>query len=327
MNFPWSRPRRLRKTENIRKLVRETSLSADNFIYPLFIVPGKGVKKAINSMPGCFHLSADMLKGEIEEISALGIPAVLIFGVPDEKSEDARGAYTEGGLVQEAIREIKKIKAAPLVATDVCLCSYTKSGHCGIVKDNEIDNDLSVETIAKTALSHAKAGADIVAPSDMMDGRVKAIRMLLEKEGLKDTVIMSYAAKYASAFYGPFRDAADSAPQSGDRKNYQMAPANAKEALKEMRMDIDEGADIVMVKPALAYLDIISRASEIFDVPIAAYSVSGEYSMIKAAAAQGLFDEQAAMMEALLSMKRAGARIIITYYAKEAAKLIKSGSF
>lgn len=326
MKFPEMRARRSRLGDNIRRMAAETALSADNFIYPLFIVQGKGIREEISSMPGCYHFSADMLKPEMDEIAALGIPCVLLFGAPTEKTVDARTAYKDNGIVQEAVREIKKISPALIVATDVCLCSYTKNGHCGILKGGQIDNDKSAGLIAKTALSHAKAGADIVAPSAMMDGQVAAIRGALLKAGFNDTMIMSYSAKYASAFYGPFREAACSAPQSGDRKSYQMDYKNAIEAEKEALMDIDEGADIVMVKPALPYLDVIYRIKQAVRTPVAAYNVSGEYSMLKTAAKAGLMDGEKAMMEMLYSIKRAGADIIITYFAKEAAALLKSGA-
>jgi porphobilinogen synthase len=323
MKFPEHRARRLRQNAGIRKLVRETGLEASNFMQPVFVVPGSKIKEEISSMPGVYRFSSDMICSEVEEVKKCGIPGVLIFGVPEKKDDKGTGAADKNGIVQVALKNIKKEFPDIIAATDVCLCAYTKSGHCGILDGNKIDNDRSLAALSKMALSHARAGADMVAPSDMMDGRVAAIRKELDDSGFTDTIIMSYSAKYASAFYGPFREAAHSAPAFGDRKTYQMDPANSAEAIKEMKLDIDEGADIVMVKPALAYLDIIQKASQVLDVPIAAYSVSGEYSMILSAGAKGLLDGQAAMMEALLSMKRAGARIIITYYAKEAAKIIK----
>jgi len=323
MYFPTYRPRRLRKNEALRSLVRETELSVNDLIYPLFIIHGQGVKEEIPSMPGQYQLSIDNLGAEIKEIVALGIPAVLLFGLPETKDEAASGAYDEFGIVQQAIREIKKLAPGLLVVTDVCLCEYMSHGHCGIIKDGEVLNDVTLELLAKTALSHAEAGADIVAPSDMMDGRVAAIRAQLDESGLTDIPIMSYAAKYASGFYGPFREAADSTPTFGDRRSYQMDPPNAMEALREVAMDIEEGADIVMVKPALSYLDVIAAVRSEFDYPLAAYNVSGEYSMIKAAGAKGWIDERKVTMEVLTGIKRAGADIIITYHAKEAAQWLK----
>lgn len=322
MGFPQTRMRRLRKNAAMRRLVRETILSADNLVYPLFVCEGTGIKKPIDSMADCFHFSPDMLAAEIDEISKLKIPAVLLFGLPSKKDEPASAAYAADGVVQRAIKEIKKSNPDILVITDVCLCAYTSHGHCGVIKDNKIDNDASLGLLAKTALSHAQAGADIVAPSDMMDGRVGAIRETLEANGFADTAIMSYSAKYASAFYGPFRDAADSAPSFGDRKSYQMDPANWRQAMREIQLDIEEGADIVMIKPALPYLDIICRARQRFDVPIAAYNVSGEYMMLEAAAKANVLDRQGAILEVLYSIKRAGADIIITYNAKTIAKLL-----
>jgi porphobilinogen synthase len=322
MSFPQTRMRRLRSSAAMRRLVRETTLSVDNLVYPLFACDGSGVKKPIDSMTDCFHFSPDMLSGEIDEISKLKIPAVLLFGVPAKKDEMASDAYDANGVVQRAIKEIKKANPDMLVITDVCLCAYMSHGHCGVIKDGKVDNDASVALLARTALSHAQAGADIVAPSDMMDGRVGAIRETLEANGFKDTAIMAYSAKYASAFYGPFRDAADSTPSFGDRKTYQLDPANWRQAVREIELDIEEGADIVMVKPALPYLDIICRARRKFNVPIAAYNVSGEYMMLDAAAKANVFGRQAAMLEVLYSIKRAGADIIITYNAKTAAKLL-----
>jgi porphobilinogen synthase len=313
----------LRSSATMRRLVRETSLSADNLVYPLFVCDGTGAKKPIDTMTDCFHFSPDMLAAEINELSELKIPAVLLFGLPDKKDETASRAYAADGIVQRAIRQIKKVNPDILVITDVCLCAYTSHGHCGVIKDNKVDNDATCELLAKVALSHVQAGADIVAPSDMMDGRVKYIREALEQNGFHDVAIMSYAAKFASAFYGPFRDALDSAPAFGDRKTYQADPANARQALAEIALDIEEGADIVMVKPALAYLDIIYRASQRFDCPIAAYSVSGEYMSLISAADAGLLDKEQAILELLTSIKRAGADIIITYFAKDVAKTLR----
>jgi porphobilinogen synthase len=308
----------------MRRLVRETTLSVNDFVYPLFVREGKGLKAPIKSMTDCFHFSPDTIAAEAAQVAALGIPAVLLFGLPAKKDPTGSQAWSETGVIQRAIKEIKKAAPDLLVATDVCLCEYTDHGHCGVIKDNKVDNDATCELLAKMALSHAQAGADIVAPSDMMDGRVCYIREALEKNSFHDVAIMSYAAKYASAFYGPFRDAAESTPAFGDRKSYQMDPANADQAMAEIALDIEEGADIVMVKPALAYLDIIQRAKQRFDCPLAAYNVSGEYMMINSAATAGLMDKEAAMMEMLYSIKRAGADIIITYFAKTAAKRLQS---
>jgi porphobilinogen synthase len=306
----------------MRTLVGETRLWAGNFVYPLFVCPGSGIKKPIESMDGCFHYSPDMLAQEIDELSRLGIVSVLLFGLPASKDERGSSSWAQDGPVQQAIASIKKINGKMLVATDVCLCEYTSHGHCGVIRNGRIDNDESLPLLSKMALSHAQAGADIVAPSDMMDGRVAAIRETLEQNDFKDTVIMSYSAKYASSFYGPFRGAADSAPSFGDRKGYQMDPAASRQAMREIELDIAEGADIVMVKPALPYLDIISQARQRFDLPIAAYNVSGEYMMIIAAAKAGVFDLNSAMLESLTSIRRAGADIIITYFAKAAAALL-----
>ena len=329
MAFPKIRLRRLRSSEPMRRLVRQISLSVDDFVYPLFVREGKGLKEPIKSMTDCFHFSPDTVANEAKDVTSLGIPAVLLFGLPGKKDDIGSEAWAEDGVVQQAVRQIKKRVPELLVITDVCLCEYTSHGHCGVIKDGKIDNDATCELLAKVALSHAQAGADIVAPSDMMDGRVKYIREALEENGFYDVAIMSYAAKYASAFYGPFRDAAESAPAPAfagtslaDRKSYQMDPANSDQAMAEIALDIEEGADIVMVKPALPYLDIIYRAKQRFDCPIAAYNVSGEYMMVKNSASAGLLDEQAAMLEVLTSIKRAGADIIITYFAKEAAKLV-----
>jgi len=322
MSFPKIRLRRLRTNPTIRRLVRETALSVDDLVYPLFTRPGSNQKQPIPSMTDCFHFTPDLIAEEAKRVADLGIPAVLLFGVPETKDPTGSQAWAENAPVQQAIRQIKQALPDLLVITDVCLCSYTDTGHCGVITDGKIDNDRTCELLAKVALSHAQAGADIVAPSDMMDGRVHAIRQVLEQNGFHDTAIMSYAAKYASAFYGPFRDAADSTPVFGDRKSYQMDPANSKQALTEIAQDIEEGADIVMVKPALCFLDIIHRAAAAFDAPIAAYNVSGEYMMINTAADAGLLDRDPAILETLTAIKRAGAKIIITYFAKAAAKLI-----
>ncbi|MDH4240558.1 MAG: porphobilinogen synthase [Phycisphaerae bacterium] len=322
MAFPKIRMRRLRRNPAMRRLVRQTTLSVDDFICPLFVREGQGLKTPIKSMTGCFHFSPDTIASEAAEVAALGIPAVILFGLPEKKDKTGSQAWAEAGVVQRSISQIKKAAPDLLVVTDVCLCEYTDHGHCGVIKDGKVDNDATCELLAKMALSHAQAGADIVAPSDMMDGRVKYIREALEENDFHDIAIMSYAAKYASAFYGPFRDAAESAPSFGDRKSYQMDPANADQAMAEIALDIAEGADIVMVKPALPYLDIIYRARRRFDCPIAAYNVSGEYMMINSAAQAQLLDKNSAMLEMLCSIKRAGADIIITYFAKEVAKLL-----
>ena len=303
-------------------MVRETSLSPDNFIYPLFITFGKKVRKEIKSMPGCYQESVDMAVRHAKEVYSLGIPAIILFGIPEHKDEIGTGAYDPHGVVQEAIRAIKNRIPELCIITDVCMCEYTSHGHCGLIKDGDVQNDPTLELLAKEAVSHAQAGADMVAPSDMMDNRVEAIRLALDEEGFSGLPIMSYAAKYASAFYGPFREAAESTPQFGDRRTYQMDPANRREALKEVALDIEEGADIVMVKPAMTYLDIISAVKESFDVPVAAYNVSGEYSCIKAAAKLGWIDEERAMMELLTSIRRAGADLILTYFAKDAARVL-----
>jgi porphobilinogen synthase len=304
-------------------MIRETKLSVDNFVYPLFATFGKDVKKPISSMPGNFQMSVDHLVKEVQKAKDLGIPAVLLFGIPEKKDEVASGAFMKDGIVQQAVRRIKDKVPDVVVITDVCLCEYTSHGHCGMIEKGEVDNDASLEVIAETAVSHAKSGADMVAPSAMMDGQVGAIREALDEGGFENLPIMAYSAKYASCFYGPFREAAESAPQFGDRKAYQMDPANGDEAIREISLDVEEGADIIMVKPALPYLDIIRRAREEFDLPIAAYNVSGEFSMIKAAAKLGWMDGEKAMMEALTSIKRAGADIIITYFATEAAKFLQ----
>ncbi len=322
MYYPIYRGRRLRRTEVLRSLVRETTLSVSDFIYPMFVVEGKNIKKEIKSMPGVFQLSLENFVKEAKEVKKLGIPAILIFGIPKKKDEIGSQAYDPKGIVQQAIRAVKKACPDLLVITDVCLCEFTSHGHCGIIKDGYVLNDETLDLLAAMALTHAAAGADIVAPSDMMDGRVIAIRETLDEEGFYNIPIMSYAAKYASAYYGPFRDVAESAPKFGDRRSYQMDPANSDEAIREVGLDIEEGADIVMVKPALSYLDIIAKVRGEYDLPLAAYNVSGEYSMIKAAAKLGYIDGERVMMETLLSMKRAGADIIITYFAKDAAKVL-----
>jgi len=303
-------------------MVREISVSPDDFIYPLFVTTGKGVKKEISSMPGCYQESIDQLVVNAKEVYSLGIPSVIFFGIPESKDELGTGAYAENGIVQQAIKAVKDAVPELYVITDVCLCEYTSHGHCGIVEKGDVENDKTLRLLCLEAVSHARAGADMVAPSDMMDGRVAAIRSALDGEGFTGTPIMAYAAKYASAFYGPFREAAESTPQFGDRRSYQMDPANRREALKEVAMDVAEGADIVMVKPALSYLDIISDVRNTFNLPVAAYNVSGEYSLVKAAAQLGWIDEERAMLEILTSIRRAGADLILTYFAKEAAKIL-----
>lgn len=320
MANPFIRPRRLRSSAGIRTMVRETQLSAADFVYPLFIVPGQKVKKEIPTLPGNYHLSPDMAVSMAAEVYALGIPAVEVFGLPEYKDEQGSSAWDMSSPVQKAVQLIKAELPELVVITDVCLCQYTSTGHCGLVKDQTVDNDPSLKLLARVALSHAEAGADMVAPSDMMDGRVLAIREALDQHDFSHVSIMSYAAKYASAYYGPFREAVNSAPQFGDRKTYQMDPANSREALREVELDIAEGADIIMVKPALAYLDIIRQVKDNFALPVAAYNVSGEYAMIKAAAEKGWIDEKRTVLETLLSMKRAGTDIIITYHALEAAR-------
>ena len=322
MQFPEYRARRLRKNENFLRLIRETKLSVDDLVYPLFAVQGKSVKKPITSMPGQFQLSVDYIAKEAQKACDLGIPAVLLFGIPAKKDEMATGAFAKDGIVQQAVKRIKNEVPDILVITDVCLCEYTSHGHCGMLEKDNVQNDETLEVLAETALSQARAGADMVAPSAMMDGQVAAIREALDENAFENIPIMAYSAKYASSFYGPFREAAESAPQFGDRKAYQMDPANADEAIREISLDVNEGADIIMVKPALAYLDIICRAKQEFDLPVAAYNVSGEYSMIKAAAQLGWLDEEKAMVESLTAIKRAGADIIITYFAPEVAKLL-----
>jgi porphobilinogen synthase len=322
MLFPDYRPRRMRKNEAIRGMIRETSLSVNNLIYPLFVVPGRGVRRPIASMPGVYQLSIDELVKEAREIKSLLIPAVILFGIPDQKDEKASQAYDPNGIIQRAVKALKEKVPGLLVIGDVCLCEYTSHGHCGLIRNNDVDNDATLELLARTALSQAKAGVDMVAPSDMMDGRVAEIRQALDENGFEEVPIMAYSAKYASAFYGPFRDAAESAPKFGDRKTYQMDPANVREAIREVTLDVEEGADIVMVKPALAYLDVISKVREEFDLPVAAYNVSGEYAMVKAAAQQGWLDEERIMMEILLAIRRAGADLILTYFAKDAARVL-----
>ncbi|MBL0387123.1 porphobilinogen synthase [Tumebacillus sp. ITR2] len=326
--FDFQRHRRLRRSAGIRAMVRENHLSVNDMLYPVFAVEGEGIKQEIRSMPGVYHFSLDKLKIEIQEVVDLGIPSVILFGVPSHKDECSSEAYSENGIVQQAIRMIKADHPDLVVITDVCLCQYNPAGHCGIVdaESGNILNDPSLELIAKTALSHVQAGADIVAPSDMMDGRIAAIRHLLDENGYTDIPIMSYSVKYASAYYGPFREAAHSAPAFGDRKTYQMDPANSREALREADSDVVEGADFLMVKPALAYLDILRQLRDRYDLPIVAYNVSGEYAMIKAAAQNGWVDEKAIVMETLLGMKRAGADIIMTYFAKDVARYLKEGN-
>ena len=322
MYFPIYRPRRLRADANIRRMVRETSLSVNDFIAPLFVCPGRGVRNEIGSMPGNYQLSIDELVLEAGELKSLGIPAIILFGIPESKDELGTGAYDDNGIIQQAVRALKAEVSDLLVITDVCLCEYTSHGHCGVVENGRIDNDKTLALLAKEAVSHARAGADMVAPSDMMDGRVGFIRQALDEAGMDQITLMSYAVKYESAFYGPFREAAESPPQFGDRKSYQMDPANAREALREAALDIEEGADIIMVKPALPYLDILHSLREEFDHPLAAYNVSGEFAMIKAAAEKGWIDGEKAMLESLLSIKRAGADMILTYFAKEAARIL-----
>ncbi len=322
MYFPAYRSRRMRKREALRRMVRETRLSPDDLCYPLFVIHGNDVKREISSMPGQYQISVDHMAAEAEQVLRLGIPSVILFGIPEKKDLVGSHAYRDDGVIQRAIREIKERCPDLMVITDVCLCEYTSHGHCGKVDNGDVQNDETLELLARMALSHARAGADMVAPSDMMDGRVKAIRNALDEERFESVPIMSYAAKYCSSFYGPFREAAESSPQFGDRRSYQMDPANSDEALREVAQDIEEGADIVMVKPALPYLDIICRVRQEFDHPVAAYNVSGEFAMIKAADQLGWIDGERAMMEALVSIKRAGADIILSYFAKEAAALL-----
>ena len=318
------RGRRLRASSAIRNMVRETTLNTKDFIYTIFVVEGENIKNEISSMPGNYHYSVDRLNEVVKEVEEADIAGILIFGIPEHKDSCGSEAYNDNGIVQQAVRRIKELNKDLLVITDVCMCEYTSHGHCGIIHGNDVDNDETLEYLDKIAVSHAKAGADMVAPSDMMDGRIGSMRRALDDNGFRKVSIMSYSAKYCSAFYGPFREAADSAPQFGDRRTYQMDPANRMEALRETKMDIEEGCDIIMVKPALSYLDVIRECRDNFDMPLAAYNVSGEYSMVKAAAKAGMIDEERVMMEILTSIKRAGADIIITYHALEAAKLLKN---
>jgi porphobilinogen synthase len=320
MSFPFERPRRLRRTERLRAMVRETTVSPAHLVYPLFVAPGEGLRREIPSLPGCFHLSVDETAREAEAVEKLGIGGVILFGLPSAKDPAGSEGYADDGVVQKAVRAIRSACKELLVVTDVCLCEYTSHGHCGVVEDAEVQNDPTLALLARMAVSHAKAGAHVVAPSDMMDGRVGAIREGLDEAGFAALPILSYAAKYASAFYGPFREAADSAPQFGDRRGYQMDPANVREALREVSLDVEEGADIVMVKPALPYLDVIRAVAETSDRPVAAYNVSGEYAMVKAAAARGWVDEDRMMREILTSIRRAGADVILTYHAKDFAR-------
>lgn len=322
MQFPAYRPRRLRRNDRLRRLIRETTLTADNLIYPLFVGPGKNTARPVSSMPGVSQLSVDRAVAECREAADLGIPAVILFGIPETKDPTGSESYSGHGVVEQAITAVKEAVPDLIVITDVCLCEYTDHGHCGVIKNGEVENDSTLELLARQALSHAQAGADMVAPSDMMDGRVGAIRQVLDRQGLDRVAIMAYAAKYASAFYGPFREAAESTPRFGDRRSYQMDPPNSDEALREVELDIREGADIVMVKPALAYLDVIQRVKQKFGYPVAAYNVSGEYSMIKAAGMNGWIDEERAVLEVLLAIRRAGADMILTYFAKQAARLM-----
>jgi porphobilinogen synthase len=324
MTFPLHRPRRLRRTEALRGMVRETRLTTTGLVYPMFACPGTNVRTEVSSMPGIYQQSVDQIVEECREVAGLGIPAVVLFGLPDEKDEIGSGASDAQGAVQRAIEAIKKAKLDLLVITDVCLCEYTSHGHCGVVKDGEVLNDPSLACLADAALSHARAGADMVAPSDMMDGRVGAIRTKLDENGFEDVAILAYAAKYCSGFYGPFREAAQSTPQFGDRRSYQMDPGNAREALHEVALDLEEGADIIMVKPALPYLDIIQRVRDRFDVPVAAYNVSGEYAMVKAAARNGWIDEKRVVLEIMTGIQRAGAEIILSYHAKDVARWLKA---
>jgi porphobilinogen synthase len=325
MDFPRYRPRRMRRNERLRAMIRETALAPGNLIYPMFVGPGKNKAQPVSSMPGVTQLSVDRAVVECVEASSLGIPAVILFGLPEHKDPVGAEAYADDGIVQQAIREIKSKLPELLVITDVCLCEYTDHGHCGVIKNGDVDNDTTLELLVKESLSHARAGADMVAPSDMMDGRVGAIRKSLDDNGFAQTAIMAYAAKYASGFYGPFREAAESTPQFGDRRSYQMDPANSDEALREVELDIREGADIVMVKPAMAYLDVVYRVKQKFGYPVAAYNVSGEYSMIKAAGQNGWIDEERIMMEVLYAIRRAGADMILTYFAKDAARFLAKG--
>jgi len=324
VTFPTHRPRRLRRSEALRRFVRETRLTTGGLVYPMFACPGTKVRSEVSSMPGIYQQSADQIVEECREVASLGIPAVILFGLPEHKDELASEAYDANGAVQRSIEAIRKAKLDLLVITDVCLCEYTSHGHCGVIKGEEVLNDPSVALLADAALSHARAGADIVAPSDMMDGRVGAIREKLDENGFENIAILSYAAKYCSAFYGPFREAAQSSPQFGDRRSYQMDPANAREALREVALDLEEGADMIMVKPAMPYLDVIQRVREKFDVPVAAYNVSGEYAMVKAAVQRGWLDEKRVVLEILTGIQRAGADMILTYHAKDVARWLKA---
>ena len=323
MSFPETRPRRLRRTPALRRMVRETTLAPDNFIYPLFVCPGKGVRREVPSLPGQFHFSADEVVREAEEVAKLGIPSVILFGLPEKKDDVGSEAWHNEGVVQRALRAIKKAVPELVLAVDACFCEYTTHGHCGVVANGEIDNDATLENLGRAALSYARAGADLVAPSGMMDGFVGFLRDSLDEENFEQVGLLAYSAKFASGYYGPFRTAVDSTPAFGDRAGYQMDPANVREAMRELALDVEEGADIVMVKPALAYLDVIAEARSEFDVPIAAYNVSGEYAMLNAAAEKGWIDHDRVMMETLLSIRRAGADIILTYHAKEAARLLR----
>ena len=325
MSFPIHRPRRLRRNENLRRMTRETHLRVDDLIMPLFIVPGTRVENPIGAMPGIAQLSVDRAVEECKQIRDLGIPGVILFGIPDEKDAVGSDAYSDNGIIQRALRALREEVPGLTLITDVCLCEYTDHGHCGLIKGNDVDNDATLELLVKESLSHVRAGADMVAPSDMMDGRVGVIRQALDQQGFPHIPIMAYAAKFASGFYGPFREAAESTPQFGDRRSYQMDPANGDEAIREVALDIEEGADIVMVKPALPYLDIIRRVKEKFGHPLAAYNVSGEYAMLKAAALNGWLDEERVMLEALTSIKRAGVDLILTYFAKDAARILEKG--
>jgi porphobilinogen synthase len=323
MSFPAHRPRRLRRTESLRGLVRETQLSTSGLIYPMFVCPGSKVRQEVSSMPDIYQQSADQIVEECREVESLGIPGIILFGLPESKDARAASSLSSQGVVQRAIESIRKANLKLLVITDVCLCEYTDHGHCGVIEHGDVANDATIAILAEQALSHARAGADIVAPSDMMDGRVAAIREKLDEHKFENIPILSYAAKYCSGFYGPFREAAQSAPQFGDRRSYQMDPANAREALKEVALDLEEGADMVMVKPALPYLDVIRAVRDKFDVPVGAYNVSGEYAMVKAAAAKGWLDEQRVVLEILTSIQRAGASFVLTYHAKQAARWLK----
>src|SRR3954471_1076868 len=323
MSVPENRPRRLRRNSAVRRLVRETALAVDQLVFPLFVCPGKGVKREISSLPGQFHFSVDELAREAEEIAKLGIPSVILFGLPEKKDEVGSEAWHSEGVVQRAIRTIKKAAPDLAIAVDTCFCEYTTHGHCGVVRDGEVDNDATLENLGRAALSYARAGADLIAPSGMMDGYVGFLRESLDEEGFEQVGLLAYAAKYASAYYGPFREAVDSAPSFGDRTGYQMDPANVREAIREVALDVEEGADIVMVKPALAYLDVIAEVRSEFDLPVAAYNVSGEYAMLKAAAEKGWIDYERTMLETMLSIRRAGADLILSYHAKEVARLLQ----